>query len=573
MKKIQETKQANKAVIFCRISSEKQEDGHSLDAQMRLNSEYCHKNHFNIIKEVKIVESSMGDRPKFYEMIEFIKKSKEKLVLVCHCIDRLHRDFDAMGCINKLRKANKIDIHFTKDGSILTKNSNSSELFRYGLDVLIGNDSSNRTGERVKTAFDKKLEDGTILGPSPLGYLNKERKHYNTQNKHKREPAEVYIDPVRGEFVKKMFTMYATGQYSMNDLRIEITKLGLRSKQNKKIGKSTVERTFANPFYYGYMQSGVLLHKHVYPTLITKEIFDKCQEVRTGKRVNPCKGENFVAKIFLFSGMLKCRHCGCGYACYNKEKMTKKYGMREYIYVRPTKSQGECKHCIELNENEISEQIEIVLQNLYIPQEYLEQIKNDVKKKVYDEEKDQKRKLAKYQEEYAKADEELKKLWRRYFMAEETEKMDKEIYDVLRTDIEVRRDNAQKEMQILAQDDKEFEIGVAQVLQLVENATEIWKSSQLSKKRDILGLLFTNFYVSGESVGFTLVEPFKDMLEYSDSPIWLHNHSISRTKKEKRDITKYTIPLFTKLNTEYMTDTMNCGVAILVFRKKLSRAA
>ena len=518
MKKIQEIKEVNKAVIFCRVSSEKQEDGHSLEAQLRINRDYCKKNNFEIIDEVGIVESSMGDRPKFYKMIERVEKSKKKIALVCHCIDRLHRDFGAMECINKLRKENKVDIHFTKEGTILTKNSNASELFRYGLDVLLGNDSSNRTGERVKTAFEKKLEDGTILGPSPLGYKNKERKHYNTQNKHKREPAEVYIDPERGPLVEKMFTMYASGKYSMNDLRIEITKLGLRSKQNKKIGKSTVERTLANPFYYGYMQSGGLLHKHVYPALITKELFDKCQEVRTGKRVNPCKGENFVAKIFLFSGMLKCKHCGCGYACYSKEKMTKKYGKREYIYVRPTKSQGECKHCIELNENEISEQIEVILQNLYIPQEYLEQIKNDVKKRVDVQAQDQKKELKLLQAQYEQADTGLKDIRHQRYV---TKELPEEDYIELKADLQVQRDNAKVKIDLLAQDDKEFEIGVEQVLQLIENAAKIWESSQLSKKRDILGLLFTNFYVSGESVGFTLVEPFKDMLEYSDSPVWL----------------------------------------------------
>lgn len=54
-----------KAVIFCRVSSDKQEDGHSLDTQMQLNREYCKKYNFEIIKEISIVESSMGDRPKF----------------------------------------------------------------------------------------------------------------------------------------------------------------------------------------------------------------------------------------------------------------------------------------------------------------------------------------------------------------------------------------------------------------------------------------------------------------------------------------------------------------------------
>ena len=181
-----------KAVIFCRVSTKEQvEGGHSLVAQLNATKEYCSKKGFELLCEpIQIIESaSQSKRPEFEKMIDFIEKSKEKkLTLIFHSIDRLHRDFGAMECINKLRKEGRIDIHFTKDGAILNKNSNSSELFRYGLDVLIGNDSSNRTGERVKTIFNSKREQGTICGDSPVGYLNKKRMH---AKKDKREPVEI----------------------------------------------------------------------------------------------------------------------------------------------------------------------------------------------------------------------------------------------------------------------------------------------------------------------------------------------------------------------------------------------
>lgn len=378
MKKTQEVK----AIIYARVSSKDQEEGHSLDAQIQSGYKYAIEKDFAVIGEpFKIVESSAANgRPEFARMVQFVKKQSGKIAIICYCVDRLQRDFDEQ-CVElqKLIKLDKAEIHYTQNGFVEHKNMDSSQKFRKNLDVLLANDYRNKISDNVRRSITKKLGEGTICGDSPIGYLNKKRLH---AKKEKREPVEVYIDPERGPLIEKMFTMYAKGQHSMNDLRVEITKQGLKTKQGCSISKSQIERTLANPFYYGYMQAGGILHRYVYPTLITKDLFDKCQDVRAGKRVNPCKGENFVAKIFLFSGMLKYRHCGCGYACYNKEKMTKKYGMREYIYVRPTKSQGECKHCIELNEKEISEQIEVVLMNLYIPEEYLEQIKNDVKKEL-----------------------------------------------------------------------------------------------------------------------------------------------------------------------------------------------
>ena len=64
-----------KAIILARVSTEMQEDGFSLDAQLDRLREYCNRNNLTIVKEYNITESSTkGKRPKFYEMIKFVKK-------------------------------------------------------------------------------------------------------------------------------------------------------------------------------------------------------------------------------------------------------------------------------------------------------------------------------------------------------------------------------------------------------------------------------------------------------------------------------------------------------------------
>jgi hypothetical protein len=62
-----------------------------------------------------------------------------------------------------------------------------------------------------------------------------------------------------------MFEEYATGLYSMDEIRLRITDEGLRSKKGCKISKSQVEKILQNPFYYGYMQYNGLLYKHIHP--------------------------------------------------------------------------------------------------------------------------------------------------------------------------------------------------------------------------------------------------------------------------------------------------------------------
>lgn len=52
-----------KAVIFARVSSDKPEDNNSLDGQTNNMKTYCAKKNFEIIKEIKLVESSTrGER-------------------------------------------------------------------------------------------------------------------------------------------------------------------------------------------------------------------------------------------------------------------------------------------------------------------------------------------------------------------------------------------------------------------------------------------------------------------------------------------------------------------------------
>lgn len=182
-----------KAIIFARVSTKDQEEGHSLDAQISQALNYAIDNSLQIIKQFKIIESSTkGKRPEFKQMIDFIRTQKEKIVVLAYNTDRLQRDFDEQSLeLKSLVNQNKAEIHFTSTKQKMTSESDSSTKFRYGLDVLLANDYTNRISDNVKRSIKKKLEEGTILGDSPLGYLNKQRVD------KKKEKVEVYLDTQR----------------------------------------------------------------------------------------------------------------------------------------------------------------------------------------------------------------------------------------------------------------------------------------------------------------------------------------------------------------------------------------
>jgi len=73
-----ERKMATKAIILARVSSKEQEDNYSIDAQTYRLQEYCLHRGLELLKTFQFYESStVGNREKFLEAIEFAKKQKE----------------------------------------------------------------------------------------------------------------------------------------------------------------------------------------------------------------------------------------------------------------------------------------------------------------------------------------------------------------------------------------------------------------------------------------------------------------------------------------------------------------
>ena len=490
------------AVIFARVSSKEQEEGHSLDAQIQRCIEYAIKHDLVVVEQFKVVESSMAiGRPEFSKMVTFIKSQKEKITILCYCVDRLQRDFDSQYLIlQDLIRNDKAEVHYVQTNFIEHRDMNSSDKFRKNLDVLLANDGRNRISENVKRSVRKKLEEGTILGDSPLGYLNKRRMDT------KKEKVEVFLDPEKSSLVRQIFEEYATGMYSMAEVRLLITNAGLRSKKGHKISVSQVENILKNTFYYGYMDHKGMLYKHVHPRLITKELFDECQRVRKGRRKT---GYKRTQKPFVLKGLLKCMHCGCSYSPELKKK--------KYVYMRPTKSQGDCLVCHHMNETKILSQVEDVLKSMAIPKHILLVIQEELKKSSEKEFKFQVSERAKLNEKMDSVNEKIKRA--RDLLLDLT--IGKDEYNEIKADLEVERHNIDVKFQSLSKVDDSFNETLGIIFELASKAHELFKSSEIEEKRRIITILFPNLKMDAEKLVFSLRKPFDMFVDCQDQPVWL----------------------------------------------------
>ena len=129
-----------KAVIFARVSSEKQEKGASIDAQKSTIYDYCDRQNFTIIKEFIITESSSrGDRKQYHEMLKFVLSCSCKIAIVVNCVDRLQRSYKDTPVLDDLRKQGKIEVHFLKENLILSKDSRGMDILFWNMCVLMAN--------------------------------------------------------------------------------------------------------------------------------------------------------------------------------------------------------------------------------------------------------------------------------------------------------------------------------------------------------------------------------------------------------------------------------------------------
>lgn len=187
--------QCRYAVLFARISSERQEKGASIDAQSETIYNYCDRKGFKVIKEFTITESSTrGDRKQYKEMLEFIRQQKEKIAIVVNCVDRLQRSYADTPALDEMRRDDKIEIHFLKEGLIINSTSKGNDIMFWHMNVLMANSYVLALADNVKRSLNYNRSLGKWQNKSPCGYLNV---------RDDNGKANIIVDPVRAPYCYK----------------------------------------------------------------------------------------------------------------------------------------------------------------------------------------------------------------------------------------------------------------------------------------------------------------------------------------------------------------------------------
>ena len=494
--------------LICRVSSSSQEDGFSLDAQEERLTAYAQRHTFNIIKSYKIVESSTrGKRKNFYTAIDEIKsyqkKKKETVALIFDAVDRAQRSFKDTTILDDLRKQRVIELHFLREAMIIGENCSAMDVMRWDYAVLAAKAYVTSSSENVKRSYHFKLENGEIVGEAPLGYLNV---------RDEQDKSTVIIDKERAPLVRKMFQEYATGLESTRTLVKKCKEWGLTSKRSgKPINKAQIHRMLKNPFYYGEMLYNDTLYSHKYEPLITKALFKQCNDVLSGKNMESHRRYKCASKPFLFKGLIHCGQCGC---LMTSDKKIKKSG-KEYTYLFCSHYKGNCTNK-PVNENKILEQLIDIFDELVMPEKLAEAIREDVEKAVNLENEIHTKRMTELQKQRNAKDEQLRNartlvLSKVFSNAEYIEARDK-LQDELK--------EIDDEIALHTMADKHFEVAVVTILSIGKDLKNVFASSKVDTKREILNFLLSNLKINDGKLSYTWNFPFDCLTNFRHLTNW-----------------------------------------------------
>lgn len=492
-----------KAVILARVSTEEQrEAGNSLPAQIERLKSYCQRNGFGIVGNFSFDESAYKTkRDEFDRILECLESYNETIAVCFDKVDRFSRNvFDKrVGLLYEMAMQDKIELHFSSDNLVITSKISAAEKFHFGINLGLAKYYSDAISDSTKRATEQKLRNGEWPGKAPLGYIN------TTQDNGKKL---IIPDPERETFVKRIFEMYATGKYSMKMVAKELRKDGLSSKlePEKRLSTSMIEHILKNPFYYGVMLYKGKLYPHKYDTLISRYLYNKCQEVAQNWNKKPTK---YAAIPFALRGLIKCGTCGCILSPERKKG--------KYVYYGCTNYRGVHERKLYITEETLLEPIYEALKGLHIPEPDMTKLTKDLKKLHETESSYHSKAMAGLQQEYGQIEARVSRMYEDRLDGRITTDM----HDKKLKEYKDKQGDILLQMEEHSKGDENFYLNAVRVLDVASRAVEILESSKPEEKRAFLSFLLQNPVLQDKKLVFELKTPFDQILECSKTQNWL----------------------------------------------------
>ncbi|WP_191555601.1 recombinase family protein [Brevundimonas aurantiaca] len=476
-----------RAVLYARVSSKEQDrEGFSIPAQLKLLDDYATIQDFDIAdKFIDIETAKESGRPNFSAMLSYLRKHPTVRVVLVEKTDRLYRNLKDWVTIDDL----DLEIHFVKEGVILSGESRSSEKFMHGIKVLMAKNYIDNLSEEVRKGMIEKAEQGLWPSAAPMGYLNADGLNGKKI---------IVIDPKLGPLIQNLFEWYSTGQYSLKAVAKKAQAAGLAyRKSGVPLSVATVHKILRNRIYSGAFEWRGKIYKGSHDPLVSVDLWNGVQEVLDGRNASKIHG---TVHDFPFSGLITCGHCGCALVGEVKKK--------KYTYYHCTGFKGKCGEPY-VREEVLEERFKEVLSRLRFDDEVFAMIKAALHESLADESRERTAAIAKLR---AEADR-LQKRIEIVYIDKLDGKVSEGFYERMQFQWREERDRCLKDIERHhTADDSYLDTGIA-MIKLAQEAHSLFESRSASERRNLLGFLLSNCkWANGELVA-DFNEPFDFLAE------------------------------------------------------------
>ena len=272
----------------CRVSTDSDVQLNSLDNQLDYYETYIKKNKAWSFVDGYIEEGVTGTRadkrPSFMRMIRDAKLNKFDLIITKD-VSRFARDLeDSIHYIREL-KSSGVGVFF-ENQSLNTFDPNSE----LTLNILfnIAQEESKKISASVKFGYRKAISQGHVLGSSNItGY--------------RKDNCKLVIIEEEAKMIRKLFELYATGEYGFHKLAKKLSDEGYLNKKGRIYDKDSLKRMIQNPKYKGFYRARTyeildyrtkkrkknteedqVIYKCTdgsVPAIVSEELWDKANEV------------------------------------------------------------------------------------------------------------------------------------------------------------------------------------------------------------------------------------------------------------------------------------------------------
>jgi DNA invertase Pin-like site-specific DNA recombinase len=466
-----------------------------LDAQRGDGIRYAQKLSIDIVKEWSTVESAKKEgRKAFNEMVAYAKQHPEIQCLLFEKVDRMSRNYADMAKIEDLVDNHEKEVHFWREGIVLSKNCSPGTNIRVGIGMAVAKDFiANLRLETIKGLVEKARQ-GEWPCHAPCGYKNG-----YTDDLVKNAVRE--FEPTKAPWVRRAFELMATGQFTLERCRAKLFEEGC--PKNLLPWKSSIEKWVRNSFYRGWIKYRGIERQGNHPRLISDALWYKANAALSRL------GKPFHRQSAPYGDLMHCAACGCS--------ITSEFPKKRYRYYRCTRGRGRCRNDGYFKEQKIEELLTDALATVHIDREVAEWITETLADDAAEV-------TAIQQSQIATTKAELSKLDKRKNDAFELlldGRISQEFWQQKNNEWEEQRSRLNTSLQNLETNTPaSYMPTIRKTLELANRLPDLLLSMEPEKRRSLINLVLLNLLLDTKTLRYDYAKPFDLLAKIPENKRW-----------------------------------------------------